>query len=65
MPLTNMNHVQSVFILGLACVCIKNLNVWESADAPACFLLEMRAFMQRKQQQIHLNGRLSPPAYGR
>ncbi|MBQ8093868.1 MAG: hypothetical protein IJ242_09870, partial [Clostridia bacterium] len=47
------------------CVCIKNLNVWESADAPACFLLEMRAFMQRKQQQIHLNGRLSPPAYGR
>ena len=30
MPLTNMNHVQSVFILGLACVCIKNLNVWDA-----------------------------------
>lgn len=33
MPLTNMNHVQSVFIPGLACVCIKYLSVWDEAVA--------------------------------
>lgn len=45
MPVTNLNHIQSVFILGFSCVCIKYFKVLDPCCGSGGFLLAVQDYI--------------------
>ena len=53
MPVTNLNHIQSVFILGFSCVCIKYLKVWVPSCGSGGMFVQSAKFVQSHSGNIN------------